>query len=146
MATTDIVRDRERGVPRYNTARQLMGLPRVPDFLTLTGGDAELAGRLDAVYGGDIDRVDLLVGSLAEGQRPSCYGFGETLFQVFVVMATRRLQADPFYTQLYTADVYTAEGLAWVEDNSMRSVLLRHFPELAETGLSGVHNAFYPWE
>ena len=61
-------------------------------------------------------------------------------------MATRRLQADPFYTELYNADVYTAEGLMWVEANSMKSVLLRHFPELGETGLADVANAFYPWE
>ena len=38
-----------------------------------------------------IERVDLLVGTMAEAQRPTCYGFGETLFQVFLVMATRRL-------------------------------------------------------
>ena len=145
MGTIDVLRDRERGLPRYNDAREMLGLPRVPDFLTLTGGDARTARRLERVYG-DIENLDLLVGTYAEGQRPSCYGFGETLFQVFTLMATRRLQADPFYTELYNADVYTAEGLMWVEANSMKSVLLRHFPELGETGLADVANAFYPWE
>ncbi|MCB9600815.1 MAG: peroxidase [Sandaracinus sp.] len=145
MGTIDILRDRERGVPRYNDARQMLFLPRVPDFETLTAGDHRLARRLEAVYG-DIDQVDLLVGTLAEGQRPSCYGFGETLFQVFTLMATRRLQADRYYTELYNADTYSAEGLAWVENNSMKSVLLRHYPELAHTGLADVANAFYPWE
>lgn len=145
MGTIDIVRDRERGLPRYNDARALLRLPRVPDFLTLTGGDERMAQRLEHVYG-DIDQVDLMVGTLAEGQRPSCYGFGETLFQVFTVMATRRLQGDRFYTELYNAGTYTNEGLLWVEMNSMKSVLLRHFPELADTGLSDVANAFYPWD
>jgi hypothetical protein len=145
MGTIDVVRDRERGVPRYNDARELLRLPRVPDFETLTGGDVRLARRLEAVYG-DIDRVDLMVGTLAEGQRPSCYGFGETLFQVFTLMATRRLQADRFYTELYNAETYTAEGLEWIETSSMKGVLLRHFPELASTGLVDVANAFYPWE
>lgn len=145
MGTIDIVRDRERGIPRYNDARQLLRLPRVPDFITLTNGDRELASRLESIYG-DIDQVDLMVGTFAEGQRPSCYGFGETLFQVFTLMATRRLQADRFYTTLYNSDVYTSEGLMWIELSSMRSVLLRHFPELRNTGLTNVANAFYPWE
>lgn len=145
MGTTDIVRDRERGVPRYNAARQLMGLPRVADFDTLTGGDKDLSDKLEQVYG-DIDLVDLMVGTMAEAQRPSCYGFGETLFQVFTLMATRRLQGDRFYTELYNADTYTNEGLLWIEMNSMKSILLRHYPELADTGLASVANAFYPWE
>ena len=146
MGTTDIVRDRERGVPRYNTARQLLGLPRVPDFDTLTGGHKRLSKKLERVYEGNIDAVDLMVGTMAEAQRPSCYGFGETLFAVFTVMATRRLQGDRYYTELYNADVYTNEGLLWVETSSMKSVLLRHYPELADTGLATVANAFYPWE
>jgi hypothetical protein len=40
--------------------------------------------------------------------------------------------------------VYTQAGLDWVEDTSMRTVLLRHFPEL-EPALRGVENPFAPW-
>ena len=77
---------------------------------------------------------------------PTCYGFGETLFQVFTVMATRRLQADRFFTNDFRAEVYTPEGMAWIADTSMKGILLRHYPELASTGLGGVANAFYPWK
>jgi hypothetical protein len=65
---------------------------------------------------------------------------------VFTLMATRRLHADRFYTEDYTPEVYTPEGLAWIDAASMKSVLLRHFPDLADTGLAGVTNAFYPWQ
>jgi hypothetical protein len=41
--------------------------------------------------------------------------------------------------------VYTKEGLDWVEGNSMRTLLLRHFPELAPA-LQGVANPFAPWQ
>jgi hypothetical protein len=34
--------------------------------------------------------------------------------------------------------------MAWVRDNSMRTVLLRHFPTLAPA-LAGVANPFAPW-
>ena len=46
-------------------------------------------------------------------------------------MASRRLRSDRFFTDDYTPDVYTPEGIEWVEGNTMSDVLLRHHPELA---------------
>ena len=45
-------------------------------------------------------------------------------------MASRRLKSDRFFTNDYTPEVYTPEGLDWVESNTMVDVLLRHHPEL----------------
>ena len=148
LGTIDVLRDRERGLPRYNDFREQLRLPRVPSIEVLTNGDVELSAKLHEVYGPGvdaIDKVDVMVGTFAEAQRPSCYGFGETLFQVFTLMATRRLQGDRFYTTDYRPEIYTSEGLAWVEAATMKSVLLRHHPELGKTGLAALENAFYPW-
>lgn len=145
LGTVDIVRDRERGVPRYNLFRQLIGLRPATSFLDITG-DQELADRLSAAYGGDISKLDLMVGIYAEATRPECYGFGETAFQIFTLMASRRLQGDRFYTDSFNSSVYTPEGIGWIAANDMKTVLLRHFPDLAETGLADVSNAFMPWE
>jgi hypothetical protein len=93
-----------------------------------------------------IEDVDLLIGNLAEAHRPTAFGFGETLFEVFILNASRRLQADRFFTDSYREDAYTAEGLAWIDAASLKSVLLRHFPELGATGLMNVENAFEPWD
>jgi hypothetical protein len=41
-------------------------------------------------------------------------------------------------------EVYTPAGIQWIMDNDMRSVLLRHYPELAPA-LDGVANPFAPW-
>ena len=60
--------------------------------------------------------------------------------------ATRRLQADRFYTDDYNEATYTREGLQWVDNSDFKSVLLRHYPELAKTGLANVRNAFEPWD
>ncbi len=68
------------------------------------------------------------------------------MFQIFILNATRRLQADRFYTDCYTEEYYTAEGLEWIDRATMKSVLLRHYPELAKTGLANVTNAFEPWD
>ena len=49
---------------------------------------------LKELYDDDIEKLDLLIGCLAEEPRPDGYGFGETAFNVFVVMASRRLKTD----------------------------------------------------
>jgi hypothetical protein len=151
LGAIDLYRDRERGVPRYNQLRKELGLRRLPDFDTLTG-DPEIATRLRRAYGVDadgkdrVDDVDLLIGTLCEGNRPDGFGFGETLFQVFILNASWRLLGDRFYTTDYRPEVYTKEGLDWIDRSGFKEVLLRHFPELERTGLGNVRNAFEPWD
>jgi hypothetical protein len=144
LGAVDVLRDRERGVPRYNAFRRLMGLKPLTGFEQLTD-DAEALVALRQVYA-SIEDVDLLIGNLAETHRPTGFGFGETLFEIFILNASRRLQADRFFTESYREDVYTPEGLAWVDEASLKTVLLRHYPELRSTGLANVENAFEPWD
>jgi hypothetical protein len=59
-------------------------------------------------------------------------------------MASRRLKSDSFYTVDFTPRVYTPEGMAWLDDNDMVSVLMRHYPELGPV-LRKQRNAFAPW-
>jgi hypothetical protein len=141
LAAVDLLRSRERGVPRYNAFRELMHLPRVESFEQLTG-NAETAAELRAVYG-SVDDVDLTVGLYAETP-PDGFGFGDTTFRIFILMASRRLKSDRFFTTDFTPQVYTPEGMAWIEANDMSSVLRRHHPRLA-SALRTVGNAFAPW-
>ena len=104
---------------------------------------------LEDVYGAepeDVEKLDLLIGTLGEAHRPTGFGFGETMFQIFILNATRRLQADRFYTENYNEETYTQTGLDWIDRTDLKAVLLRHYPELAETGLANVKNAFEPWD
>jgi hypothetical protein len=71
-------------------------------------------------------------------------GFSDTAFRIFALMAPRRIASDRFLTDDYRPEIYTAAGLDWIDDNTMKSVLLRHFPEL-EPALHDVTNAFAPW-
>jgi hypothetical protein len=145
MGAIDILRARERGVPRYNEFRRQLGLNPIRTFGDLTD-DQDTVATLTEVYGDNVENLDLLVGTLAETQRPTNFGFGETMFQIFILNASRRLQADRFYTDDYRPEVYTEEGMRWVDDASLKTVILRHFPELATTGLANVTNAFEPWD
>ncbi len=152
IALTDVLRDREDRVPRFNEFRRRWGMPEFTAWTDFTDDPDQIA-RLRSVYQkeGDsekdaIDRVDLLVGTLGSAKRPAGYGFGEELFMLFILNASRRLEADPFYTTYYDALHYTQAGLDWVDDVDLKSVLLRHFPGLAQTGLANVENAFEPWD
>lgn len=148
MGAVDILRARERGVPRYNEFRRQLGLNPISSFDDLTADQVQVQ-KLKEVYGDkpeDVEKLDLLIGTLAEGHRPKGFGFGETMFQIFILNATRRLQADRFYTDNYNEATYTKEGLDWIDSSSFKTVLLRNYPELADTGLANVTNAFEPWD
>ncbi len=93
LAALDIVRTRERGVPRYNEFRRLFHLEPVKTFEELTD-NPEWAAEIKRVYGGDIEAVDLMVGLYAEPV-PKGFGFSDTAFRVFILMASRRLEARP---------------------------------------------------
>ncbi len=141
LAAIDILRVRERGVPRYNEFRRLFHLNPVSSFEELTDNPV-WAEELRRIYG-DVERVDLMIGMYAE-PKPKGFGFSDTAFRVFILMASRRLESDRFFTTDYRPEVYTQAGFDWVESNTMRSLLLRHFPEL-EPALEGVANPFAPW-
>jgi heme peroxidase len=142
LAATDVLRIRERGVPRYNEFRRLFHLKAPETFEELTGGNAKLARELREVYG-DVERVDTMVGLYAE-PLPKGFAFSDTAFRVFILMASRRLKSDRFFTDDYNAETYTQAGLDWIENNTMVDVIKRHYPQL-EPALRGVDNAFAPW-
>jgi hypothetical protein len=126
-------------VPRYNDFRRLFHLKPASSFEEL---NPAFADELRRIYG-DIERLDLMIGLYAE-QLPKGFGFSDTAFRVFILMASRRIKSDRFFTRDYTPEVYSREGLDWVTASSMKTVLLRHFPEL-EPALGGVANPFAPW-
>ena len=142
LAAIDVLRSRERGVPRYNEFRRLMHMAPVRSFDEL-GDDPETVAQLREIYDDDLEDVDLMVGMLGE-QLPRGFGFSDTAFRIFVLMASRRLKSDRFFGLDFNAKVYTPEGMAWIDGNDMSSVLVRHYPELAPA-VRGVRNAFAPW-
>jgi hypothetical protein len=142
IAATDILRMRERGVPRYNAFRKLLHKPPVKTFEDLCANPV-WAEQIRRVYDGDIDRVDLMVGLFAETPPPG-FGFSDTAFRIFILMASRRLNSDRFFTTDYTPEVYTPAGMEWINRNGFASVLLRHFPNL-RGALRAVKNPFAPW-
>jgi hypothetical protein len=75
---------------------------------------------------------------------PDGFGFSDTAFRIFILMASRRLQSDRFLTVDYRAEVYSPLGLDWIDKNGMTSVILRHCPQLASV-LPRTASAFAPF-
>ena len=142
LATLDLVRDRERGVPRYNDFREMLNMPRRKSIDEITP-NKEWAREINEIYGGDVDLVDIQIGMQAE-QPPKGFGFSDTAFRIFILMASRRLKSDRFFTTDFRPEVYTQVGFDWVNNTSMKDVLMRHYPEL-EPVLANVDRVFAPW-
>jgi hypothetical protein len=143
LAAHDIMRCRELGVPRYTKFRELLHLRPVRTFEELTE-NAVWREEIRRVYNNDIDTVDLIVGLFAE-KPPEGFGFSDTAFRIFILMASRRLNSDRFFTTDFTEEVYSKVGMDWIRDSTFSTVLLRHFPSLAPA-LDGVKNGFAPWK
>src|SRR6266481_4169706 len=141
LAVVDLVRTRRRGVPRYNDFRANLHKQRIKRWEDLTD-DPESVSQLRDVYR-TIDEVDTMVGLFAEPV-PKGFGFSDTAFRIFILMASRRLQSDRFLTVDFRPEIYSPFGMDWIEQNSMTSLILRHCPELASmTPRDG--SAFAPW-
>ncbi|UBU15543.1 peroxidase family protein [Nonomuraea gerenzanensis] len=141
LSVVDLVRTRRRAVPRYNDFRAGLHQPRLRRFEDLTTDPDRLA-RLKDVYR-SVDDIDTMVGLFAENP-PERFGFSDTAFRIFILMASRRLQSDRFLTVDFRPEIYTPLGMDWVARNGMTSVILRHCPELAAV-LPRSTSAFAPW-
>jgi hypothetical protein len=142
LGTVDILRDRERGVPRYNRFLHLLHKPSVRSFDEISDVP-EWCEEIRRVYDNDLEKVDTMVGLMCE-PLPTGFGFSDTAFRIFLLMASRRLKSDRFLSKDFRADVYTKQGVDWVNETTMIDVIARHFPSLAEP-MMGLDSAFKPW-
>jgi hypothetical protein len=143
VAAVDVFRTRECAIARYNDFRRMFRLAPAARWEDLAGGDPSLARDMRAVYSGDLDAVDLMVGLFGE-RRPAGFAFGETAFRVFLLMASRRLRSDRFFTQDFRPEIYSPVGMRWLAETSLSDMLRRHYPRLSGA-LDGVENPFKPW-
>ncbi len=134
LAATDLLRTRELGVPRYNEFRRLLHLEPATSFEELTGGNTAWARQIEQAYGGDLEQVDVTVGMCAE-RLPAGFAFSDTAFRIFVLMASRRLNSDRFFTDYYTRGVH-ARGTE-VDRRHQHGVAAAQAPPGAAPGAGG---------
>ncbi len=123
LASLNIQRGRDHGLPGYNQARIDLGLLPATDLLDLTGGDADLAAKLASVYA-SVDDVDLWVGGLAEPHH-GAGAVGQTIRMVMIDQFTALRDGDRFWYQndAMLADLY---DLAALGDTTLGDIIARN--------------------
>ena len=101
-----------QGIEGEEPPRQGIILYAIPP--TLVSHPDVTADRRDPAR---VEKVDLTIGMYAE-PLPQGFGFSDTAFRVFILMASRRLKSDRFFTMDYRPEVYTQAGIDWVERNT----------------------------
>jgi hypothetical protein len=155
IGTTDIVRDRERGIPGYNEMRTLQGLPKLKSYDDM-GVDARTKADLERLYGPaplGLDLMDLQIGMLCDLNRPSGFAFDDLRFAFFLKAASSRLDHDPMFCENMRPEIYTQWGLDHIDAMDLRQVLLSECPELKASPFAArdargkyvIGNAFEPW-
>lgn len=144
MASLEIYRDREREVPRYNEFRRNLMMIPISKWQDLTD-DEEVIESLYDVYGDDVEKLDLQVGLMAE-KKIKGFAISETAFFLFILIASRRLEADRFFTSSFNSKTYTQQGLEWVnKTETLKDVIDRHFPEMTRKWMT-CSSAFSVWD
>ncbi|MBA4019748.1 MAG: peroxidase [Pirellula sp.] len=96
LASLNIQRGRDHGLPDYNDMRAAYGLKKVTSFAQITS-DVELQKQLQAAYG-TVDKIDAWVGGLAEKHQPGS-SVGELFSRILVDQFTRLRDGDRFWYQ-----------------------------------------------
>ncbi|CAN4088782.1 unnamed protein product [Withania somnifera] len=111
--------------------RNLLMLP-ISKWEDLTD-DEEVIEALQEVYGDDVEKLDLQA------------LLSETAFFIFVLIASRRLEADRFFTTDFNSRTYTKKGFEWVNKTvTLKDVIDRHFPDMTKKYMRCT-SAFSAW-
>jgi len=108
LASLNIQRGRDHGLPDYNSARVAFGLPRVTDFSQITS-DPGLQAKLFQLYG-NVDSIDLWIGGLAE-DHVSGASVGPTFRKIIANQFERVRDGDRFWYQrvFYDGQLYALQ-------------------------------------
>jgi len=121
LAALNIQRGRDHGLPSYNEMRIALGLAPKTSFAQITS-DAQVAQRLAAAYGNDVNKLDLWVGGLAEDAVAGGM-MGETFRLVMIDQFTRIRDGDRFWSQ---GRGFDADELAELWSTTLSDVIVRN--------------------
>jgi hypothetical protein len=127
LVSLNIQRGRDHGLADYNTVREAVGLSRVKTFADITSDPVRQA-RLEMAYG-DVDKIDLWVGALAEDHADGAM-VGELALTVLADQFTRLRDGDRFWYA--NDDEFTTEEIAELEATRLSDIISRN------TGMSNV--------
>lgn len=99
LASLNIQRGRDHGLPDYAAVRNAFGLPPVEQFDDIHYLEPDLMAEMQTLYG-SVDEIDFWTGMLVEKHVPGTL-VGETLRTVLIDQFTRLRDGDRFYYESY---------------------------------------------
>jgi len=94
LASLNLQRGRDHGIPTYNDVRVALGLVPALTFADITK-NPDVRQRLESVYG-SVELVDLWIGGLSEDHRPGAM-VGELFYTILVNQFERLRDGDRFF-------------------------------------------------
>lgn len=131
LASINIQRGRDLGLPSYNQARLDFGLPAVTSFAEITS-DPVIAAALASVYD-NVDQIDVWVGGLAEDHAAGSQ-VGPLFQNIIADQFTRSRDGDRYW---YENGQFTSGELSLIRSTTLAELMARNS---SVTGISG--NAF----
>lgn len=119
LASLNIQRGRDHGLPPYNDVRQSIGLPEIQSFSDITANN-DVQQRLSSVYP-NVDTIDLWVGGLAEDPVPGGL-VGETVQHIVAEQFQRLRDGDRFW---YENDL-TSDEINHIESQTLAKIIRRN--------------------
>jgi peroxidase len=119
LASLNIQRGRDHGLPDYNTVRVALGLGAVADFSEISS-DSDIVNNLAAAYA-NVNQIDLWVGGLSEDHVPGAV-VGETFREILRRQFIALRDGDRFWYENYLPAPYIWE----VEDVTLADVIRRN--------------------
>ena len=120
LASVNIQRGRDHGLPTYNDAREGLGLTRHSSFDQITA-DTLFADRLASAYD-SVDDIDLWIGALAEDDYNDGL-VGELLHVILVDQFVRSRDGDRYY---YLNDPHLRDLYPDLNNTTLAGIILRN--------------------
>lgn len=122
LATINLQRGRDRGLPNFNAIRVDLGLSHI-SYFQFINDDPDVFNPLSVIYNGNINIIDPWVGFLAEKPLPNTI-FGETLYKVMSLQFGALRDGDRFF---YLNDpVLTQEEKDAINATTFRDVIMEN--------------------
>lgn len=121
LASININRGRERGLPDFNTVRADFGLAPYASFLELNP-DTSIANGMEQLYG-NINNIDPWVGMLSEGHMPDAL-FGETIMEIMKFQFGALRDGDRFYFENDPA--LSQEEIDEIKNSNLHDIIMRN--------------------
>lgn len=121
LASINIFRGRDRGLPDYNSLRFDFGLPLVKDFSDFTSSPVD-AEAMRQLYG-SVDKVDAWVGMLAERHESNSI-FGELTMRIMEIQFQALRDGDRFYYENDPA--FTPSQISEIRNTKLYDIVMRN--------------------